>query len=38
MLLVRASQATHMKLRDIAEQLTTMGELPIHEDAPPTQQ
>jgi ANTAR domain-containing protein len=38
MLLVRASQASHMKLRDIAEQLTTMGELPIPEDAPPTQE
>jgi AmiR/NasT family two-component response regulator len=32
-LLVRASQATHTKLRDIAEQLTTVGQLPIREDA-----
>ncbi|MGH3574909.1 MAG: ANTAR domain-containing protein, partial [Pseudonocardiaceae bacterium] len=35
MLLVRASQATHTKLRDIAEQLTTVGQLPIREDAVP---
>jgi cell division protein FtsL len=35
LLLVRASQATHTKLRDIAEQLTTMGQLPIGEDAVP---
>lgn len=35
MLLVRASQATHLKLRDIAAQLTTVGELPIPEDVPP---
>ncbi|MGH3607738.1 MAG: ANTAR domain-containing protein [Pseudonocardiaceae bacterium] len=35
LLLVRASQATHTKLRDIAEQLTTVGQLPIREDAVP---
>jgi transcriptional regulator with GAF, ATPase, and Fis domain len=35
LLLVRVSQATHTKLRDIAEQLTTVGQLPIHEDAVP---
>jgi GAF domain-containing protein len=35
LLLVRASQATHTKLRDIAEQLTTMGQLPIGKDAVP---
>lgn len=35
MLLVRASQATHLKLRDIAEQLTTVGELPIPQDVRP---
>jgi GAF domain-containing protein len=35
MLLVRASQATHTKLRGIAEQLTTVGQLPIGEDAAP---
>ncbi|HZE01127.1 MAG TPA: GAF and ANTAR domain-containing protein [Pseudonocardiaceae bacterium] len=35
LLLVRASQATHTKLRDIAEQLTTVGQLPIGEDAVP---
>lgn len=34
MLLVRASQATHTKLRDIAERLTTVGELLILENAP----
>jgi transcriptional regulator with GAF, ATPase, and Fis domain len=37
MLLVRASQLTHTKLRDIAEQLTMVGELPISGDASPEQ-
>jgi transcriptional regulator with GAF, ATPase, and Fis domain len=31
-LLVRTSQATHIKLRDIAEQLATVGVLPIPDD------
>jgi GAF domain-containing protein len=37
-LLVRASQLTHTKLRDITEQLTMVGELPIPSDASLEQQ
>ncbi|MDQ3901507.1 MAG: GAF and ANTAR domain-containing protein, partial [Actinomycetota bacterium] len=38
MLLVRTSQVTNRKLRDIAEQLTTEGALPIRRDASPGSQ
>jgi GAF domain-containing protein len=38
MLLVRTSQVTNRKLRDIADRLTTVGELPIRPDASPGQE